>query len=98
MHLPFSFIVSPPELSLPPEAPSSSQPLVVPEPAASSTSPRRSVIALLRELLARQDSEYAEFCFNGVAAVRVAIILARRLIGDFFEPCWFHLRMAITLS
>lgn len=52
MHLPPAFAIAPPQLSSPPAASSSVQPLVVPELAPSSTPPRAYVTTLRRKWLA----------------------------------------------
>lgn len=49
-----------PQPCLPPAAPSSVQPLVVPESALLSTPPRAAVLALLRESLVHRDAEFAK--------------------------------------
>lgn len=59
MHLSPALVISPPQPSPPTAAPSFVQPPMAPKPAASSTQPHGPVIALLRELLARREAEFA---------------------------------------
>lgn len=60
MHFPPASVVSPPQHSSPPIVPSSVPPSVALKPAASTTPPCGSVIALLRERLACWYAEFAE--------------------------------------